>query len=84
MRYAIEKWKQNYWKVIVYDDDGGRLLEVASLYSKDGLYVNGTLTDPRLHDLFLSLAYRIADAAQCGSNISTVREVIESMLQEEV
>jgi len=80
MRYAIEKWKRNYWKVIVYDDDGQRIIEVASLYSREGLYINGTLTDPRFRELFLALAYRLADAAAGGSNISTVREIVENVL----
>jgi hypothetical protein len=80
MRYALERWKQRFWKVIVYDDDGVRLLEVAALYSRDGLYVNGTLSDPRHAQLFVALAYRLADASAGGSQVATVREVIEDVL----
>jgi len=80
MRYAIEKWKRNYWKVIVYDDDAQRIIEVASLYSRDGLYVNGTISNPGGRELFLALAYRLADAAAGGSNISTVREIVEDVV----
>jgi len=80
MRYALERWKQRFWKVIVYDDDGVRLLEVAALYSRDGLYVNGTLSDPRHTQLFVALAYRLADASAGGSQVATVREVIEDVL----
>jgi len=80
MRYAIERWKGRFWKVVVYDDDGSRLLEVASLYTRHGLYINGTLADPRHGALFLSLAHRIADAALGGSNVATVREVVEDLL----
>ena len=45
MKYALERWKSRYWKVIVYDDDGTRLMEVAAIYTRHGLYVNGTLAD---------------------------------------
>ena len=82
MRYALERWKRRFWKVIVYDDDGVRLLEVAALYSRDGLYVNGTLSDPRHGALFLSLAHRLADAAAGASQVATVREVVEDTLRE--
>jgi hypothetical protein len=82
MRYALERWKQRFWKVIVYDDDGVRLLEVAALYSRDGLYVNGTLSDPRHAQLFVALAYRLADASAGGSQVATVREVVEDTLRE--
>ena len=82
MRYALERWKQRFWKVIVYDDDGVRLLEVAALYSRDGLYVNGTLSDPRHAQLFVGLAYRLADASAGGSQVATVREVVEDTLRE--
>jgi hypothetical protein len=80
MKYAIEKWKQHYWKVYVYSDEGERIIEVASLYTKSGLYVNGTLSDPRHGALFLTLAYRLADASAGGSQVATVREVIEDVL----
>jgi len=80
MRYAIERWKGKYWKVIVYTDEGERLVEVASLYSKAGLYINGTLSDPRHGALFLSLAHRLADAAAGGSGVGTVREIVEYTL----
>jgi hypothetical protein len=80
MKYAIEKWKQHYWKVYVYSDEGERILEVASLYTKSGLYVNGTLANPQYGALFLVLAYRLADASAGGSNVATVREVIEDVL----
>jgi len=83
MRYAIERWKQKYWKVIIYDDDGVRLIELASLYTRDGLYVNGTLTDPRHAPLFMALAYRLADASAGGSTVSTVREIVEDTLTQE-
>jgi len=83
MRYAIERWKQRFWKVIVYDDDGVRLLEVAALYSRDGLYVNGTLSDPRFAQLFMTLAHRLADASAGGSQVATVREVVEDALAQE-
>ena len=82
MRYALERWKRRFWKVIVYDDDGVRLLEVAALYSRDGLYVNGTLSDPRHAQLFVALAYRLADASAGGSQVATVREVVEDTLRE--
>jgi hypothetical protein len=82
MRYALERWKQRFWKVIVYDDEGVRLLEVAALYSRDGLYVNGTLSDPRHAQLFVALAYRLADASAGGSQVATVREVVEDTLRE--
>jgi len=82
MRYALERWKQRFWKVIVYDDDGVRLLEVAALYSRDGLYVNGTLSDPRHAQLFVALAYRLADASAGGTQVATVREVVEDTLRE--
>jgi hypothetical protein len=80
MRYAIERWKGRYWKLYVYDDDGMRVMELASLYNKHGLYVNGTLCDPRYRELFVTLAYRLADASAGGSNVETVREVIEDVL----
>jgi len=80
MRYAIERWKGNYWKVYVYDDHGTRLIELASIYTKHGLYINGTLSDPRYAQLFMALAYRLADASAGGSNVATVREVIEDVL----
>jgi len=83
MKYALERWKSRYWKVIVYDDDGTRLMEVAAIYTRHGLYVNGTLSDPRSGALFLSLAYRLADAASGGSQVATVRQVVEDALAQE-
>jgi len=82
MRYAIERWKGHYWKVYVYDDQGTRLIELASIYTKHGLYINGTLSDPRHAQLFVALAYRLADASAGGSNVATVREVVEDTLRE--
>jgi len=82
MRYAIEKWKGSYWKVYIYDDQGTRLIELASLYTKHGLYINGTLSDPRYGALFLTLAYRLADASAGGSQVATVRQIVEDVLQE--
>jgi hypothetical protein len=82
MKYAIERWKGKYWKVHVYDDDGNRLLELAAMYTDRGLYVNGTLSDPRYGQLFLTLAARLADAAAGGSQVATVRAVVEDTLQE--
>jgi len=80
MRYAIERWKGKFWKVIIYTDEGERIAEVASLYSKAGLYINGTLSDPRHGALFLELAHRLADAAEGGSQVGTVRAVVEDSL----
>jgi hypothetical protein len=80
MKYALERWKQRYWKAVVYDDDGSRVMEVAAIYTRHGLYVNGTLSDPRHGELFLTLAHRLADASAGGSNVATVREVIEDVL----
>jgi len=80
MRYAIERWKGNYWKVYVYDDQGTRLIELASIYTKHGLYINGTLSDPRYAHLFMALAYRLADAVEGGSQVATVRQVVEDVL----
>ena len=84
MKYALERWKQRYWKAIIYEDDGNRLMEVAAIYTRHGLYVNGTLSDPRHGALFLSLAHRLADAAVGGSQVATVREVVEDTLRREV
>ena len=81
MKYALERWKQRYWKVIVYEDDGSRVMEVAAIYTRHGLYVNGTLSDPRYGVLFLSLAHRLADAAEGGSQVATVRQVVEDVLK---
>jgi len=83
MKYALERWKKDYWKVYVYDDDGSRLMEVAALYTRHGLYVNGTLSDPRHGALFLELAHRLADAAAGGSGVGTVRQVVEDTLAQE-
>jgi len=83
MRYAVEKWKQRYWKVTLFDEEGNRVVEIASLYSRDGLYVNGTLSDARLGGLFVRLGYALADASAGGSTISTVREVVEDVLEGE-
>jgi hypothetical protein len=80
MKYAIERWKRKYWKVIVYNDDGVRLMELASMYTHTGLYINGTLTDPRHGALFLRLAHRLADAASGESHVTTVRQVVEDEL----
>jgi hypothetical protein len=82
MRYAIEKWKGHYWKVYIYDDDGTRLMEVAAIYTRHGLYINGTLSDPRYGALFLEIAHRLADASAGGSNVATVRQVVEDVLRE--
>lgn len=81
MKYALERWKQRYWKVIIYEDDGNRLMEVAALYTRHGLYVNGTLCDPRHRELFVTLAYRVADASAGGSQVATVRQVVEDVLK---
>jgi len=82
MKYALERWKKNYWKAIIYDDDGTRLMEVASLYARNGLYINGTLSDPRYATLFFQLAHRLADASAGGSQVATVRAVVEDTLKE--
>lgn len=81
MKYALERWKQRYWKAIIYEDDGNRLMEVAAIYTRHGLYVNGTLSDPHHGALFLSLAHRLADAAAGASQVGTVREVVEDTLR---
>ena len=83
MKYALERWKDRYWKAIIYEDDGLRLMEVAAIYTRHGLYVNGTLSDPRHGALFMSLAHRLADAAEGGSNVATVRQVVEDALAQE-
>jgi len=83
MKYALERWKQRYWKAIIYEDDGNRLMEVAAIYTRHGLYVNGTLSDPRHGALFLSLAHRLADAAAGASQVGTVRQVVEDALAQE-
>ena len=83
MKYALERWKSRYWKVIVYDDDGTRLMELAAIYTRHGLYVNGTVSDPRSGALFLALAYRLADASAGGSQVATVRQVVEDALAQE-
>jgi len=44
--------------------------------------VNGTLSDPRHAQLFVALAYRLADASAGGSQVATVREVVEDTLRE--